>query len=472
MDRISMVQMDRGQGEQRMRRLIDAQVARLVDADMDPAEAQRIVERQARVAGPLPEGLWARDNTPESNRALRERIAKGKADDARMDGFAEDYNAATREPKRKPDIEVASGDGFKGGVLRPQANVPWSGVVAGREAERANAREQLAGQADALRRGDEAARARGYKSQQHQQDATLESKTVGGRDILRGQWVDTMSARFGMPPSHFDALYDQFAEGKTHQETVKAIVGTGALRELRSAKNYEGPKASLADRKSAVEANAKQYNEARKLAGPQGRAMMANTILGARTPEDLQKAMLAAHALDPNAGWGNAGVLQGQANADARAVANAQGNPGDPMAADRARIGEMPLGRQRINGFRDMYKKAVPPNQPRSMDEENAFVVNEGAQGASEAAISAVAGDQNPEAMAYLQEWTTAYVASGAGTGRPAYEAWARKLGIPKSAESMALWHKMTGVNPRNWDEWAGMVTVPSHAEATGQGKK
>jgi hypothetical protein len=487
MDRISMVQMDRGQGEQRMRRLIDAQVARLVDADMDPAEAQRIVERQARVAGPLPEGLWARDNTPESNRALRERIAKGKADDARMDGFAEDYNAATREPKRKPDIEVASGDGFKGGVLRPQANVPWSGVVAGREAERANAREQLAGQADALRRGDEAARARGYKSQQHQQDATLESKTVGGRDILRGQWVDTMSARFGMPPSHFDALYDQFAEGKTHQETVKAIVGTGALRELRSAKNYEGPKASLADRKAAVEANAKQYNEARKLAGPQGRAMMANTILGAQTPEDLQKAMLAAHALDPNAGWGNAGVLQGQANADARAVANAQGNAGGPldrMAADRAKIDQMPLGRERLNGYREMYRASVPPGQPRSMDEENAYVVNNGAQGASEAAMAAVAGNQTPEAMAFLQEWTQSYVASGAGTGTRSYEGWIRKLGIPKSEESMALYHKMTGVNPggKLWERpaeflhgvtgWDVFNAVPSHAEAAGQGKK
>jgi hypothetical protein len=215
-----------------------------------------------------------------------------------------------------------------------------------------------------------------------------------------------------------------------------------------------------------------------------GRAFLANSILGAQTPEDLQKAMLAAHALDPNAGWGNAGVLQGQANADARAVANAQGNAGGPldrMAADRAKIDQMPLGRQRLNGYREMYRASVPPGQPRSMDEENAYVVNNGAQGASEAAMAAVAGNQEPEAMAFLQEWTQSYVASGAGTDRRAYEGWIRKLGLPKSEESMALWHKMTGVNPAGmiWERPAEFLhgvtglnifnAVPSHAEATGQ---
>ena len=357
------------------------------------------------------------------------------------------------------------------GVTKPgpedqfgQARQPMDRALASREAAREQARGDMEQMIAARRAGEDAARAKGFKSRFEQQQAGMERAGMGHR--LAGDWVRRMEHKYQSvaDATFLENLYEQYSKDengnqKTHAETVKAIAQSGALEKLQTRAGMQGAPAPLVDRRNAVAANAKQYHEARKMAGPQGRAMLANTMIGAQNPFDLARAAAGAHALDPNAGWGNLAMGMGAEAANAEAMAGlgeGRQTPVQKMQADRLRVQQMPVG-QRAQGYRDMYR-AQNAGQPMNPEQENVFLVNEGIGEAGAAAAAVIAGQPDQEGMAFLREWTNSFTAAGEGTTRPAYEKWRRRLGLQHTQESLQLWANLTGVNVKGAFEW----NVPS----------
>ena len=82
------------------RDLRQEQIDRLVAAGDDPQTAAMVVDRLREInGGEIPAGLFDSYNTPEGNADLAQRIAKGKAANARMDSFETNYNAETGHPE-------------------------------------------------------------------------------------------------------------------------------------------------------------------------------------------------------------------------------------------------------------------------------------------------------------------------------------------------------------------------------------
>ena len=82
------------------RDLRQEQIDRLVAAGSDASTATMVVDRLAEIHGSeTPMALFDHYNNPRDNEALRQRIAAGKVADARMDGFARNYNAETGHPE-------------------------------------------------------------------------------------------------------------------------------------------------------------------------------------------------------------------------------------------------------------------------------------------------------------------------------------------------------------------------------------
>lgn len=80
----------------RGRSMRQEQIDRLVEAGDDPETAARVVDSQAEIhGGQIQPGLF----DSYDNAALRQRIAEGRQDDARMGAFEADYNAATGNPE-------------------------------------------------------------------------------------------------------------------------------------------------------------------------------------------------------------------------------------------------------------------------------------------------------------------------------------------------------------------------------------
>jgi hypothetical protein len=73
----------------------DAMIRRLVANGATSEEAARQVDEQRDRSGPLPEAAWNEVNSPEGNEALRQRIARGRAQEKRLGIFEDNYNEAT-----------------------------------------------------------------------------------------------------------------------------------------------------------------------------------------------------------------------------------------------------------------------------------------------------------------------------------------------------------------------------------------
>lgn len=345
--------------------------------------------------------------------------------------------------------------------------VPMDRALAAEEADREQTRGMMDQQIAARRQGEDAAREAGFKDEAHRQDAGAP------RRILRRKWAEEMQARFGGSAAAYYDLYDKYAvdgEGnvRDHRGTQRAIADAGALDLVRSEKNEKLEAVPLRDRQHAARVRANQIADARRFGVPVQDVLIAQGYAGAQTPFDLARHGLASEAIRPNRGHGNAGVAIGVEDTNAQAVqglGEGRQTPVQKMQADRELVRQMPMG-QRAQGYRDMHR-AQNAGQPMNPEQENLFLVNEGAGDASTAANSVISGQADPEGMAYLREWTNSFTAAGEGTGRQSYEKWRRRLGLQHTQESLQLWKQLTGVNVEGWFEMPPSARKP----AGGDGK-
>lgn len=347
------------------------------------------------------------------------------------------------------------------------AGRPMDRALAAEVADRERTQEKMDAQIGARRRGEDAARARGFKDEAHRQEATIP------RAVLRGQWAAEQQKRHGGDVEAYYDLYDKYSidgEGnvRDHRAVQRAIASTGVLDLARRKRDQEIAPVPKEQRQAAVRARADQYNKARRLGVPQSEVMLAEGFLGAQSPMDLAKHAAAAEAVRPGRGFGNLGALIGGEAVNAEAVAglgDGRQTPVQKMQADREIVRGMPMG-QRAQGYRDMHR-AQNAGQPMNPEQENLFLVNEGAGDASTAANSVISGKADPEGMAFLREWTNSFTAAGEGTGRQSYEKWRRRLGLQNTQQSIQLWKELTGVNVHGWFEAPPSARMP----AGGDGK-
>lgn len=341
--------------------------------------------------------------------------------------------------------------------------VPMDRALAAEQADREKTRGQMDEMIAARRAGEDAARAKGFQSQQQQQQAGLE-KQKGGRDILRDQWVSRMHARYGglrdsdgnqMPRAFFENMYDTASQGGklTHRETV--MNAAGGLKDLKvhggKGVRYQSPQ------QHAANVRANQIADARRFGVPVQDVIIAQGYAGAQTPFDLARHGLASEAIRPNRGHGNAGVAIGIEDTNARAVqglGNGNQSPMQRLGGDQKLADSAPI-EERAQAYR-LQHRALNAGQPENPQAENLHLVNAGAQSASAAAASVLSGEGGEDEMTFLRDYTFAFTSGGESTNRAAFNKWARRLGIPVTEESMALWFKLTGTSPRNYNEAVG----------------
>jgi hypothetical protein len=338
-------------------------------------------------------------------------------------------------------------------------------------------------QIDARRRGEDAAKAKGFKSQQQQQQAGME-KQRGGRDILRDQWVSQMHQRYGglqdsegnqMPRAVFEEMYDTASQGGklTHRETV--MNAAGGLKDLKvhggKGVRYESPQ------QHAAKVRSNQMDRARRLGIPLEDVQISDGYAGAKTPFDIARMGMAAESLRPGRGHGNVAVAIGVEDTNAQAVqglGDGKQSVMDRMADDQRRnVAARPIG-ERAQAYRDQHK-AMQGGQPANPEAENMHLIQAGASDASGAASNIISGAGTDGDEAFLREWTLAFI-SKESTGSSGFQKWASRLGIAQTEEAMALWSKLTNTSGRTVYQWLGesfgFNPVPSVKDKKGEPAK
>jgi hypothetical protein len=337
-----------------------------------------------------------------------------------------------------------------------EAKPPMDRALAAENADRDRTRGQMGEAIGARRRGEDAAKAKGFKDQSHQQDKGIP------QNILRRQWAEEKQARFGGSVEAYYDLYDKYrvdGEGnlRDHRGTQRALAEAGALDKTRSIKNEKLDPVPLKDRQHAAKVRSNQMDRARRLGIPLEDVQISDGYAGAKTPFDIARMGMAAESLRPGRGHGNVAVAIGVEDANAQAVqglGEGRKTPMEKLTGDQQIADNAPIG-ERAQAYR-LQHQALNAGQPHNPQAENLHIVNAGAQSASAAAASVLSGKAGEDEMAFLKDYTLAFTSGGESTNRASFNRWARRLGIPVTEESMALWFKLTGTNPRQYNEAVG----------------
>jgi hypothetical protein len=274
----------------------------------------------------------------------------------------------------------------------------------------------------------------------------------------------------GVSFKDFAAMYDSPAAGSNHRERA-AFLRQEVLNDLDAE--------SLAARKQAVAQNAKDRTMAQKLGTNTANVSFANALQNAGDdPDKVFSVLMGHHTMNPNLGLGNAamGVRRGQDELDAAQIV-AEGrqpnmNPVQRAQEAQRQIASMPNSPEKISAARIDARASMPAGQPVSIESENAHVVNTLATDAR----SVIENPARTESdLAFLQQWTNAYIGSGVGGSEQArFRGWCRALGIAPDKRAESMWYQLTGQNPssllsRMWGGMTGGAGSAPTAQAAGK---